>query len=124
MRLSKKINEKRIELDNIYKNIENQIKIICKKYSNYYIQITNDEKKQIFNIFYNYEELIQKYNNFTIEESKENLNDFLIELSEKNNLNKNLIDDIVSKYYEGKNYFSKFSKNNESFYLFLNKVYK
>ena len=111
MRLSKKINEKRIELDNIYKNIENQIKIICNKYKENYNQITNIEKKQIFNIFYNYEELIQKYNNFTIEESKENLNDFLKELIEKNNLNENLIDDVVSKYYEKKNLFSKFSKN-------------
>ncbi len=46
------------------------------------------------------------------------------ELIEKNNLNKNLINDLVNKYYEKKNLFSKFSKNNESFYLFLNKVYK
>ena len=124
LRLSKKINEKRIELDNIYKNIENLTIKICNKYKDNYNRITNDEKKQIFNIFYNYEELIQKYNNFTIEESKENLNDFLIELSEKNNLNKNLIDDIVSKYYEGKNYFSKNSKYYDSFNLYLSKIYK
>ncbi len=124
LKLSEKINEKRIELDNIYKNIENLTIKICNKYKDNYNQITNDEKKQIFNIFYNYEELIQKYSNFTIEESKENLNDFLKELIEKNNLNKNLINDLVNKYYEKKNLFSKFSKNNESFYLFLNKVYK
>ena len=61
MRLSKKINKNRFELDNIYKNIENQIIKICNKYKEYYNRITNDEKKQIFNIFYNYEELIQKY---------------------------------------------------------------
>ena len=111
LKLSEKINEKRIELDNIYKNIENQTIKISNKFKDNYNQVNNDEKKQIFNIFYKYEELNQEYNNFTIKESKENLINFLNDLIEKNNLNKNLIDIIVNNYYDKKNNFNKISKN-------------
>ena len=31
--------------------IQNKVKTLNNKYSNYYNQITNDEKKDIFNIF-------------------------------------------------------------------------
>ena len=113
LKLSNEINEKRIELDNIYITIQNNINALCEKNYQKYKEITNDDKKQILNIFYKYENFIQEYNNISIAESKENLNDFLLELNEKNNINKKnqkLINDILNEYYEKKKLFENKTK--------------
>ena len=122
LQLSEKINEKRIDLDNIYKKIKNTI-TLNNKYTNYYNKLTNYEKKEIFNLFYIYENFIQEYNNISIKESKENLNIFLNELIEKNNLSQNLINDILSSYYEKKRKFESNIKNYETFEKFLKTYY-
>ena len=44
------------------------------------------------------------------------------ELREKNNLNKNLINDIILKYNKKKNIYIKYSKNNERYYLYNKRI--
>ena len=123
LKLSEKINEKRIDLDNIYKKIQNTLITLNNKYSNYYNKLTNNEKKEIFNLFYIYENFIQEYNNISIKESKENLNIFLNELIEKNNLSRNLITDLLSSYDEKKKKFENNIKYYETFEKFLKTYY-
>ena len=122
VKLSEEINQKRIELDQIYNMILNRVKVLNKKYSNFYNKLTNDEKKDIFNILYKYEIFIQNYNDISIKESRDNLNDFFLALNNNNNnLNKKLIKDIIKQYNGIKNIYENIVK---SFDCFLNLHYK
>ena len=135
LKLSSEINEKRTKLDELYIKIKNNLvklkNIKNYKFSgNYYSSnmnfnyiISNEEKKEIYKNFYNYEKCFENYNNNSLKESEENLKEFLKKIIEGNNLNENKINDLLKNYYELKTRFLNNINIYKTFEIFLYSEY-
>ena len=130
LKLSSEINEKRTKLDELYVKIkENLVKLKnIKNYnfsgnSNFHYILSNEEKKEIYKNFYNYEKCFENYNNNSLKESEENLKEFLKKIIDENNLNENKINDLLKNYYELKTRFLNNINIYKTFEIFLYSEY-